>query len=226
MKPDFKKILDEFNPVTEEQQKAFLTEIDSFQQIDSQKQNTGFGRHYQNATFESFKTNSNNQELILKECIKYADMSKCNGESFILYGNVGNGKTHLISAICKQMKESYIVTDLMELSELKRYCQQTNLNWLRAIDQFCNSDVLVLPDFEIRQDKDGIFNLSESQKEMMFYIVKKLYNENKSIIIGTNLSMKDFKIAIEFKGLNRVTSRLRSMCKNRILYCCWEDYRK
>lgn len=104
------------------------------------------------------------------------------GQNVILCGNPGVGKTHLATALginaCK-LNKSVLFTSVPNLViELKEKAESNQLSTFKK--RFCSFDLVIL-------DELGYVSFDKSASELLFNLLS-TRNENKSIIITTNLS--------------------------------------
>jgi DNA replication protein DnaC len=179
------------------------------------------GLRFNHCTFANFKTTSELQEQTIAKCRSYLGIDKSRGESMIIYGASGTGKTHIVAAMLKEIKVDYKIARFEYISELKRVAQQSPVNWFDAVKKYCQAYLLVIPDLIVR--KQGF---TDSQKELLFYLIDERYNNYKPILLCTNVMVNDLRKAIDFEGTSRISDRLAEMVGGRIICFDWESYRQ
>lgn len=176
-----------------------------------QKVNKYFGKRFSNCSFDNYITENDYQIKMIAELKEYAVSKKDFGESVLLYGKSGTGKTHLLTAICKELNTvNFLAEELSTIAEIKRVAIMNGENWHKAIEKYCTIKMLIIPDLIIRDD-----GLTESQKELLGYLIEQRYKNMLPIMIATNLNPKDLVNKIDFSGVVRTTSRLTAMIEKR-----------
>lgn len=182
------------------------------------------GVRYKTATFDTYEIYAGDHQAEAKKmCMDYVKADKTNGESLILMGKSGTGKDHLAISVIKALNDIDIEMCQFEvLSEVKRIAQMNGKDWHKEIDAILMVDMFVIFDFGIR------ITTTDSQKELLYYVVNKCYNDGVSIILTSNLFSQQFKDAIDFPGTSRVADRLFEMsCGYKYYMACeWESYRR
>lgn len=113
----------------------------------------------------------------------------------------------------------YTVTTMEQLAEIKRAAQSTKSTWQYKIKKYCECEMLILVDFAIRG------NLTDSQKEVLSFIVDERYKKMKPLIISTNLNINQIAGAVDFPEFPRVTDRFKEIFKGRVVLLDWDSYR-
>lgn len=140
---------------------------------------------------------------ILSKCISFAENFTPGSKGFILRGNTGLGKTHLSLAIANEvLKKGYNVVYLSSF-ELTKNLSNAFFNKNLNDDDFyyflSEIDLLIIDDLGTEFETN--FSLSS-----LYEIINKRILTNKSLIVSTNLSVKE----IENRYNERIVSRLFS----------------
>lgn len=115
-----------------------------------------------------------------------------NGNSIVLAGMVGTGKTHLSCAVAnyviKNFNKTALFIDVIDVfAKIKAtYSKNSEITEIEAINHFIDIDLLILDEF-------GVQYGTEAEKIILFRIINKRYQNLKPTIINTNLSLVDFK---------------------------------
>ncbi len=187
---------------------------------------------YNDKDFNNYITNEYNERLVnhCKEFIKTKE-----GKSIVLFGNVGNGKTHLAVSMLKNYgpfkvyhkytnregliseKESiieaekiFIVAD--EYFQRLNDAVHKNESKLEYINKYASKDLICLDDLSFR-------NYTEAKRENLFLLINKIYDSKKRFILTTNASISELKSKDE-----KIYSRLCEMAD--FLKFTLTDYRE
>jgi DNA replication protein DnaC len=151
---------------------------------------SGLGEKFFNRTFDSFDVNDNNEKAYM--ACRRVILEKSKG--VLISGDNGIGKTHLIAALTN------------DLTTQGKYVVYGTVTQLMKRNDPCDSDFVCIDDL----GKEFKFGYKEDDvKVFVFDLVNKLYEQNKGIVITTNLNGKQLKK----KYGNAVVSRLGEMCE-------------
>ncbi|MBW8000563.1 MAG: chromosomal replication initiator protein DnaA [Planctomycetes bacterium] len=135
-------------------------------------------------TFDHFVVGPSNR-LAHASCVAISQSPGNTYNPLFLYGNSGLGKTHLLQAVCCEVKRRNADAILQFLS-----CEEFVNRFIRAIetgnlagfqDQFRNVDMLVIDDIQFLRER-------EQSQEEFFHTFNALYNESKQIILSADCS--------------------------------------
>jgi DNA replication protein DnaC len=189
----------EFQAIEQAKNKQKIREIMRFSRIPAR---------YANASLKNFEQLPGTQAAF-REAFRYIkDQSWKKGQGLLFYGvTKGNGKTHLAAAIYNTvttmgvMSLYVVLTDVLDrikatYSGRDKYTEADILYWV------AEADVVVLDDL-------GAERLTETNQELIYKIVNKLYNAQKSLIVTTNVDVENMESNIG----DRVHNRLLEMCR-------------
>jgi DNA replication protein DnaC len=167
-------------------------------------------------TFDNFNTHENTKLEEVREKVKaVADR----GESLLLVGNPGQGKTHLAAAYLNQWVQArgrsgafVSLVDLMS-SLRKTIRAEGGPDWDSTLDRYIEAELLVLDD--LGQEK-----ASEKVIEVVFHLLNSRINRGKPTVVTTNFSLKKLAADVGYPG--SICSRLSSF--NQVAWVS-EDYR-
>ncbi len=195
------KCLDEI-----EKQKA----EDEIKRLNEQKRNKIFSnaklpKRYLKLNFDNIQKNPN----VLKAIDYIKDFKPDTDYSISLIGDVGTGKTVILTCICKYLlenKKSALFIDFSRLldrvmatySPNSKETEQDIYDWLLSYDFIAFDDL-------------GREKYTDKRLEIAFKIFNDLYNNEKNIAFSSNAEMLDKLKAIP--DFNAIIDRLRQTCK-------------
>jgi len=179
--PEFKKTppITNKKPITISNQQIKYNDL-SFVDSVSMRINSHF-------TFQNFVVGQSNQ-MPFAASKRISEKNSLIYNPLYIYGDVGMGKTHLLSAIAIDMKKNFPDLKIVLMSA-ERFMYQ----FIKAIrlketikfkDQFRSVDILMIDDIQFIGGKG-------STQEEFFYTFNDLINEGKQIIISSNKSPVD-----------------------------------
>jgi len=133
-------------------------------------------------TFESFVVGPSNR-LAHASCVAVSQSLGTTYNPLFLYGSSGLGKTHLLHAVCCEVKERFDGAVIQFLS-----CEEFVNRFIRAIEegdvagfqsQFRTVDALVIDDVQFLRER-------EQSQEEFFHTFNALYNNGKQIILSAD----------------------------------------
>ncbi len=154
-------------------------------------------------TFENFVVGKNN-EFAYKIAKNIAE-KKMSYNLFIIYGDVGVGKTHLMYAIVNQRTRDFPNENVVYLTAEEFTNQLINSIKKKKYEQFRrwyrNIDFLLIDDVQFIAGKERI-------EEEVLNVCDFLYHEQKKIVIASSCKINDFIV---------LPQRLRVRFSNRVL---------
>lgn len=180
----------------------------------------GIPPRFDEATLATYVATNHGQQHALEAAKRYAaDFGATweRGESLLLLGNVGNGKTHLAVGIAREAMEQgaeAIFTTVAEMvGKVKATWGNSGDSEAKVIRQFASVDLLVL-------DEVGSIKCSGREREILFAILGGRHNSVLPTIFTGNLT------ASELPGYlgDQIVSRLRESGTQSVIFN-WKDYR-
>lgn len=157
-------------------------------------------------------------ENSLKVVQDYCSQGRYIGKGLFLYGDVGTGKTYNVYALTKQLimnNENVFVFNLPRLlntirasfSKQEAYNEDTDnysyafVKDMSSIEKLIDLDILVIDDIGAEKPSDWV-------AETLYYLINSRYEEEKTTIFTSNLSLDKLADRIG----NRIVSRIAEMC--------------
>ncbi len=135
-------------------------------------------------TFDNFVVGPSNR-LANASCVAVSQSPGNTYNPLFIYGNSGLGKTHLLQAVCSEMKKRSEKAVIQFLS-----CENFVTRFIRAIEQgnlsgfqnqFRTVDMLVIDDIQFLRER-------EQSQEEFFHTFNALYNNGRQIILSADRS--------------------------------------
>jgi DNA replication protein DnaC len=164
-------------------------------------ENSGLGRKFFSRTFNTFKVAPKN-ERVWEACCAIANGTRTKG--VLIAGPNGVGKTHLAAAVVLALaKKGRRVTFRNMVDLVAEYKDGFKTGTEKVIARVLDGDLIVLDDMGAEYSKDD----SSWVNEMLYKIVNRTYEDNKILIVTTNLSDLEFT----YRYSSRTTSRIYEM---------------
>ncbi|AUN12789.1 hypothetical protein RSJ16_00160 (plasmid) [Paraclostridium sordellii] len=150
---------------------------------------SGIADRVKTNTFKNYKVNNIDRENARNICIKYiTDFNK--EKALLLQGQVGGGKTHLAIATCNKLLEKYSVKYMSytkDINELKFNMTDTEF-YNKKIQEYRDTTILFIDDL-FKGFEKGDYTKSRAELRIMYDIINYRYDNKKSMIITTELSI-------------------------------------
>lgn len=180
---------------------------------------SGLNQRYLECGFSNYSASTTEQQQVV-ECCQNFTQQLLNGSksNLILYGTPGTGKTHLGSAIIRnviyktKMSSRYITSAQIAKTIMNSWGieDQSEEQWIQF---FADFDLLVL-------DEYGLHDRHSSRLELVHKVLYKRYDMMKPTMIISNFNLENLERDL---GI-RLWSRLH---ENQLITvpCYWSDYR-
>ncbi|MCB9769954.1 MAG: ATP-binding protein [Candidatus Omnitrophica bacterium] len=161
-------------------------------------------KRYLSKSLENFKNDTDQRRNALQRVRRYVkefDSSSEKGGLFLL-GAAGTGKTHLAVAALKELIEQghtglfYNSANLIR--DFRNRVGGSNTEEEKdRLDRLVSVDILVIDDL-------GVTKLSDFVREQTYSIIDQRYSENKTLIVTSNLNMKELEEQVTYPVFSRV----------------------
>ena len=196
----------------EEQQKEDATE----RQIELKRKisNSLMDKKFAASTFDNWDFNKGSRQMYMLGKKYAANFKECKnkGLGLLVYGEPGNGKTYLASAIANELLKQYVTVICVSINALLERIQETYNKWgneaeSNVIKSLYNADLLIIDDLGVEKGSDW-------SRSIIYNIIDSRYRSNLPLIITSNLNInlnQQYGI-LEERYSKRTESRILEMC--------------
>lgn len=176
--------------------------------------NSLMDKKFMDSTFENWDFNKGSKQMYELGKRYAANFKKCKSEGLglLIYGQPGNGKTYMVSAIANELLKQFIPVVCVSISSLLSRIQQTYNKWGKEAESdiirgLCNADLLIIDDL-------GTEKASDWSKSMIYNIVDSRYRSNLPLVITSNLDINPSERhgVLEEYYYERTENRILEMC--------------
>ncbi len=165
-------------------------------------------------TFKNFLPQKGTEKA-LQACQVLAS-GKANWNMLLIYGGVGNGKTHLLEALVIELSKEGIFCRVMNYSKMMSALRSTmnkdsELSFKEIFERWCQAERLVIDDVGIGGSD------SEWSMKMLEDIILARYRDGLFTVLSTNVDISELP--------ERVVSRFKDPQRARMVLNSGEDYR-
>lgn len=162
------------------------------------------GPRFAECTFESWIARPGSERCLeaAKNFAEHFDRHQVSGEGLLMFGNPGNGKSHLAAAIVNAVIPRGKACVFRSVPALLKKLQET----YRADARVSESEILaVLQDADlVVLDDLGAEKMTEWAESMIYYIVDQRYRWRKPIIVTTNCDLETLENRIGVRTIDRL----------------------
>lgn len=182
----------------------------------------GIPPRFTNRSLETFIPETEGQRQALNFALQYAFElvdGSAQGRGALFVGQAGTGKTHLAVGIGLKLLEARFSVHFTTVFRMIRRIKDT---WLRRAEETESGvvELMTKPDLLIL-DEVGTQYGSETEKIMLFDVLNERYEERKSTILLSNLTIDRIQ---DYLG-DRILDRMRED-GGEIIPFSWQSYRK
>lgn len=165
------------------------------------------GDRYLQADFKTFQMRPGS-ENVFKVSQYYVDVFETfDRESLLLWGEPGNGKTHLAAAIHNELRAKGLVVVFVSMPDLLSKIKATfNRNNKESEEQILRAlsicDLLIIDDLGAEKTSDWV-------EETIFKIIDNRYRRNKPILATSNMAPKELPEQIGKRANDRIVEMMQ-----------------
>lgn len=170
-------------------------------------------------SFDNYRADEPSQRAALTAAREYAEgfnKHSRTGESLLLLGKAGTGKSHLASAVLQAIMPAHIgmYTTAADVIDMVRetWRRDSEKSQGKVLQMLASVPLLVI-------DEVGVQYGTESEQNTLFQILDRRYRDRKPVILMANLSPAELQKLLG----DRVYDRLREVSK--VVLFDWESYR-
>lgn len=157
------------------------------------------------ASFDNYIVTEGNAKIfnVAKNFVNNYKQMKEKGQGLLIWGDVGTGKSYTAGCIANELINKHfqpvVVTSLVKI--IDAVDREDYAMFLQSIN---SADFLIVDDFGAERGTDYAL-------EKVYDIIDSLYRRKKSLILTTNLTMKDMKENTDIR-YTRIYDRIYEMC--------------
>lgn len=209
------------NAVRKAEQERREREQEQQRQLETRITRAGIPYRFSGATLDSYTTTNAGQQCALEVAKGYTDDFQSTwdwGQSLLLLGNIGTGKTHIAVGIAHRAMEqgfpALFTTAADMLGKVKAtWGQRGGDSEVQVIERFANVALLII-------DEVGSIKCSGREREILFAILNSRHNAELPTVFTANLMPDELP---SYLG-DQIVSRLRESGSQSVIFG-WDDYR-
>ena len=148
--------------------------------------------------------------------VEHWEEMRAESRGYLLWGNVGTGKTYLAGCIANALMEREVPVRMTNFAAILNDLTGT-LNGRNAyIERLCSFPLLILDDF-------GMERGTEYGLEQVYNVLDSRYRSHRPLIVTTNLTLSELQNPAD-RAHQRIYDRVRAMCTP--ICCSGINFRK
>jgi DNA replication protein DnaC len=170
-------------------------------------------------SFDNYRADTPAQRANLTACREFAEKFEQHartGESLLMLGKAGTGKSHLASSILQAIMPAHcgLYTTVADLIETVRetWRRDSETSQARVMHMLTSVPLLVI-------DEVGVQYGTESEQNTLFQIIDRRYRDRRPMVLMANLQPAELKVLLG----DRIYDRLREV--SQVLAFDWDSYR-
>lgn len=165
-------------------------------------QNSGMKSRFKKRTFATFVVTTENT-LAYQKALEFAENFEKQGKGLLFTSNIGTGKTHLAAAIANHLMQNLYTVIFGNITDIisriyDTYDKSSDVSTMEIIQYLTSVDLLIIDDL-------GKEHTSENVRTLLYQIINALYEDEKLVVITTNLSGKELSEKIGPATVSRIT---------------------
>lgn len=189
--------------------------------------NSGLGDLLETKKFKNYEANSEYQKEIKEKAIEYTkEFIAGNRNSFAILGQSGIGKTHIMTAVSRQLIDrnidvKYCIAD--EIIQKLQACKYDEENYNREFGKIANAGVLFIDDL-FKSSIENYYNresINMNDLREIFKVINYRYNKKLPILLNSEVHFE------RFAELDQATiGRINEMCNYKYIVSVKPDANK
>lgn len=165
--------------------------------------NAGIGRRFYDASFDNYRVSREEEAEVLALLRAYTEnFSRHASPNLVMYGNTGNGKTHLACAMASNLiRRGFAVEYLPILKLFSRYHDIAGYGGEGSRENFFSGlnapDLLIIDEF-------GIVTMKDTERIVLHRVIDERYNRSSPIVMIGNMELSRFGEEVGERALRRV----------------------
>lgn len=136
--------------------------------------------------------------------VEHWEEMKAGNIGYLLWGNVGTGKSFLAGCIANTLMEQEVSVCMTNFAYILNELASNFEGCNRYIEQLCRFPLLIIDDF-------GMERGTEYGLEQVYHVIDSRYRSNRPLIVTTNLSLNELQNPADTPHA-RIYDRLLEMC--------------
>ncbi|UOY92881.1 ATP-binding protein [Ectobacillus sp. JY-23] len=188
-----------------EREEAFLREANNYtkrKEIEKLFSISNLGERFQRSTFEAFLEREGSTKAVSAAKQYVQEFESWKGESLMIWGDPGNGKTHLAAAVANTLTAKGYIVVFQSVPELLQRIRSTfnsdnKENEAQIMRALLECDLLILDDI-------GAEKATEWVEEKLFNIIDGRYRKEKPTFFTSNLQPKHLQDQVGKRSYDRM----------------------
>lgn len=168
--------------------------------------NSGIKKRFKKRNFDTFQVTETNR-IAYQAVLDFAKDFEQQNKGILLVGNVGTGKTHLAASIANYLIQQLYTVVFGNVTDIiariyDTYDKDSEISTSEVIQYLTGVDLLIIDDLGKEYD-------SKNTNTLLYQIINTLYEDEKLVVITTNLSGRELSEKIGPATVSRITEMTR-----------------